>query len=168
MEFRKKFKLSLEDYTSFNMFFLRKQLVVPPIIFLLIVLLIMSVFNFDLITVIAFLIISVLMFGILFLFNLLYIKRLAKKQYLSSRSMQLENELVLDDSGIRENGECGTTIAMWTDVLYAVESNKAFHIHFSRMQAFVIPKRIIDKKEDADIRTLLKNNLPEKKYRLKA
>ena len=173
MEFRKSYTLSLKDYQSYNLFSHRKQLILMPVLFLVLMLLICIFIVFanrtpDIVMLIVLTLMILLFAGLIALFNVLMMKNQAKRQYQSSHSLKSEFELVIDRTGIRESSNSGASNATWAQVKFSLESKQAFYIHLSVLQAFVIPKRLLNPKEDGIIRQLLKTHLSPKKCRVKA
>ncbi len=171
MEFRKSYTLSLKDYTTYNLFSHRKQLVLVPIVFFVLMaaawVFIMLASGPDVTTLIIVILLISAFSGLIALSNALSLNRQAKRQYQSSHAMKTEFELVIDNDGIRESSSCGSSNAAWEHVLRAVESGSAFYVHVSQLQAFVIPKRLLNAQEDALIRSLLTSHLGSKKCRIK-
>ena len=171
MEFRKSYTLSLKDYMTYNLFSHRKQLVLMPVVFFALMtvawVFIMLASSPDLITLIVVILLISLFAGLIALSNVLSLNRQAKRQYQSSHAMKTEFELIMDNNGVRESGSCGSTNAAWEHILRAVESQNAFYVHVSQLQAFVIPKRLLSAQEDALIRSLLTSHLEPKKCRIK-
>lgn len=173
MEFRKSYKIELTDYQRYNLFCSKKQLVLMPTLFVVFVpMLILFVFKIDttlgwvLILIIAVLI-SAIFAGLMTVLNIVLLKRISKKQYDSSKTIQAENELVIDKTGVRESNIYGNMAIEWTDIFKVAESKHAIYMHISKLQAFIIPKGLLNQQEDSTIRTLARENLPIEKYRLK-
>ncbi len=173
MEIRKKITLTLQDYTAFNFFALRKRLIWIPVMFPVIFpvfVLISALASGDpawLEVLLGTFAVSVLMAALLAVMDRLMIKSSAKKQYFSSKDMQAESELTIDDAGLREISDFGSTIVLWENVLRAEEAPTAYYVFFSRMQAIVILKRLLSPEEDKALRQLFSTHLPDKKIRLK-
>lgn len=170
MEFRKTFRVELDDYISFNLFHLRIRLIVNIIVFTLLLPTIMLIVNRSqdyLFLLLASLIFGILISGFMTVINIFSIKRQSKKQYDSTKVMQADNLILIDKSGIQESNEYSQTRISWTDVFKATESKNGFYIYFSKMQAFVIPKRLVSPEEEKILRGLIDVNLPTKKNRLK-
>jgi hypothetical protein len=104
--------------------------------------------------------------GLITLLNVVSIRSASKKQYQSSKAMQTESELVIDETGLRESSECGSTIVAWEEVIRAEEAPTAYYVFFSRMQAFVITKRLLALREEETLRAFLSAHLPTKKLKL--
>jgi hypothetical protein len=172
MEFRKSYMLSLQDYLSYNRFSHRKQLIMMPALFLVLMLAVCIFIVFadrtpDIVTLAVIILLIVLFAGLIALSNILALNHQAKRQYRSSHSLKSEFELTMDKDGVRESSSSFTSNAKWDQVIYAVESKNAFYIHMSTLQAFVIPKALLNPNEDALIRKLLRTHLNGKKCRIK-
>ena len=172
MEFRKSYTLSLEDYLSYNRFSHRKQLIMMPALFLVLMLAVCIFIVFadrtpDIVTLVVIILLIVLFAGLIALSNILALNHQAKRQYRSSHSLKSEFELVMDKDGVRESSSSGTSKAQWDQVIYALESRNAFYIHVSVLQAFVIPKALLNPNEDALIRKLISSHLSGKKCRIR-
>ncbi len=172
MEFRKSYTLSLEDYLHYNHFSHRKQLIMMPALFLVLMLAVCIFIVFadrtpNFVTLIIIVLLIVLFAGLIALSNILALNHQARRQYRSSHTLKSEFELVIDKDGVRESSSSGASNAKWDQVKFAVESKKAVFIHMSMLQAFVIPKRLLNPKEDALIRRLLATHLSGKKLRVR-
>lgn len=173
MEFKKKLQFTLKDYITFNLFYMKKRLIWTPILFVLIfpaVSVIISLVQGDSTwpnMLIGSLIVIILLAGLMTLINIVLILHTAKKQYQSSKAMQAESELTADNAGLREISEYGSTIVKWEDIRKAMESVTAYYLFFSRMQAFLIPKRLITQEEEQTLLTLLYQHLPAEIIKLK-
>ena len=172
MEFRKSYILDTTDFVSYNLYFHRKRLILTPVFFFLLMSLMAFIFAFSGNTdpaaaLIIFLLIVALLTGALAFWSVYSLKKQARKRYQSSLAMKTENELVIGKDGISESGECGRTAVSWPNILFAAETSSAIYVHFSRLRAFVIPKRLLSVEDDAAIRRLLAVHLPPKKLRIK-
>ncbi len=172
MPLRKMIRLTLSDYISFNFFHLKTRLIAMPIALMLIMP--VAVIVIDLIeygevlwlAAIVALIIGAIFAGLIALANTFSIRRAAKKQYDSSKALQTENETTINEDGVRESGEFGSTNVGWSDVFKAAEGRDAYYIFFSRLQAFVIPRRLLSPDEETVLRTLLQRHLAQEKLKL--
>jgi hypothetical protein len=173
MEIRKRFSITFTDYTDFVFFHNKNKLILTPVILIIMIPLIWFIVgvidlgedwglifqNFS--SYWLFLLAPVFAF-----INFFQIKAVSKRQYNSSRQMQVENELVVDDTGVRESNEFGNTNAKWADIFKVAESKKAYYIYFSRLQAFILSKKYMDSGEIKAVSMLIKAHLTPKKYRL--
>ena len=173
MEFRKKLQFTLKDYITFNLFYMKKRLIWTPILFVLIfpaISVIISLIRNDStwpFMLIGTFIVILLLAGLMTLVNVFSIRRAAKKQYQSSKAMQAESEFIADSAGVRETGEYSSTVVKWEDVYKIMASDTAYYIFISRMQAFLIPKRLITQEEERTLLALLNQYLPAEKVRLR-
>ena len=173
MKFEKRVSFTLDDYISFNLFYMKRRLIVTPVLF--IVLFPLAIMLIELMRnsptwlpmLLTTLIIAIVLAGLMTLFSILSVRRAAKKQYQSSRAMQAGSDIAMDDAGVRETSEYGSTVVKWEDVFKTMESDSAYYVFFSRMQAFLIPKRLITPAEDAALRALICQHVPPEKNRLK-
>lgn len=170
MEFRKTFRMELDDYISFNLFHAKKLLLMNILLFIVFVpvltLLISDSQDYLLVLSVA-IFFGIIMASLLTLLNVFLIKRNSKKQYFSTKVMQADTEIIVDGSGIRQTNEFGKLTISWADVFKVIESKKGFYLYISKMQAFVIPKRLVSPEEEKILRGLIDVNLPTKKNRLK-
>jgi hypothetical protein len=170
MQFRKRYILSLNDFLWYNRFSRRRTLTMMPGMFLALALMLCLFLLFAggaawllAIAIPLALALSGLILGV----NVLMLDKQVRRQYQSSAALRAEFELVMDKDGVRESGECGSSRAAWAQVIYALESRRAFYIHVAPYRAFVIPKTLLDAREDADIRRLLYENLTGRRCRVK-
>jgi|AGTN01.3.fsa_nt_gi hypothetical protein len=173
MELRKKIQYTLGDYIAFNFFYLKKRLIWIPVLLVIgfpAVTLVSDLLQGDtawLMMLLATLVIAVVLAGLMTLINILSVRHAAKKQYQSSRAMQAGSDLLVDDTGVYESSEFGSSVIKWEDVYKAAESDTAVYIFSSRLQAFLIPKRLITQAEDSTLRALIQNHLPPEKVKLR-
>lgn len=172
MEFRKNYTLSQNDYLTYNLYSHRKQLMLVPAVFFVLMMLaclfvVLSDSSPDPVLLIIVILLVTLFAGLIALSNVLSLNRMAKSQYLSSHALKSAFELVIDENGVRETGSGGCTNADWAHVYRAVESRKAYYIHVTELQAFVIPKHLLDAQEEAAARALLAAHVEPKKCRIK-
>ncbi len=173
MELKKRFRLTLTDYTAFNFFHLKGRLIALPIIFIVLMpvaIMLIDLANYgyvDPMILIAALVVAVVLGAVVTLINIVSVRYSAKNQYKSSKAMQSENDITVDQSGVHETGEYGNTVSGWFDMIKATESPSSYNIYFSRLQAFVIPKRILTPDEEEILRTLVYQHLPPEKVKLR-
>ena len=161
MEMSKTLSMSPDDFVALNYFFVRKRLLIAPTLFfaLLSLLLLLFTRSMELMLQLVFIGGFALLSALLTLANLLVLKRAAKKQYLSTHALQSEYTLHIDTGGIRQTGEHGIHTALWLDIIKASETKSAFYLFFSHIEAFVIPKRLLNEGEELCLRALLNDNL---------
>jgi hypothetical protein len=173
MELRIRSGFTLQDYIAFNFFALKKRLIWMPlllIVLLPVLILAISLINGDpawLLMLLATFIICILFAGLMTLLNVVSIRSASKKQYRSSKAMQSESDLVVDETGLRESSEFGSTIVLWENVLRAEETPTAYYVFFSRMQALVIVKRLLTPYGEETLRSLIFAHLSAKQNQLK-
>jgi hypothetical protein len=172
MEFRKSYTLSLSDYMSYNRFSHRRQLLLMPALFIVLMLAICLFMIFGVhaagLDALAFVIPLVVAFaGLIAAVNVVMMNKQALRQYQGSAALKSEFELVINRDGIRETGAGGSSKAVWQQIAFAVESRRAIYVHISAYRAFVIPKALLNPKEDAIIRKLLASHLAGKKCRIR-
>jgi hypothetical protein len=170
MQFRKRYILSLNDFLWYNRFSRRRTLTLMPGMFLALALVLFCVLllmggNAWLLAIAVPL--ALALSGLILGANVLMLDKQARRQYQTSPALQAEFELVMDKDGVRESGAGGSSRAAWTQVIYAVESRRAFYVHVAPYRAFVIPKALLDAREDADIRRLLFDNLAGRRCRVR-
>ncbi len=173
MEICKRLSYTLEDYIAFNFFYLKKRLIWMPVLLVVLFPAMMagvSLINGDsswFVMLIVTGLIGILMAGLMTLVNVLAVRSAAKKQYRSSKAMQSESELIMDEAGVRESSEYGSTVVRWEDVLDIRESATAYYVFFSRIQALLIPKRSLSPAEEDTLRALCAHHLQPAKLRLR-
>lgn len=169
MEIKKNILLSLEDYTDFNYFHVKKRLIVSPIIVAACILIVLMIgfvegdpgymFTESSSGVVLFICLAVC------LLLPLEIKFIAKKQYNTS-NLRAETEFVIDGAGVRQSNQFGNSNVGWAYLFKAAESKKSLFFYISKAQAFIMPKRYLSPYEIEGIRSLIKSNMAPKKYRL--
>lgn len=169
MVFNKDLSLLVDDYIAFNMFHNKKRLIINSLIFIL-------SFTFLAIVISSFrsykygyifVIIGIITLGLMTFGNISSLKKLSKKQYDSSKAMQAPATVVVNNQKVSETNSFGSTIYEWNDLYQAVESKNAVYIYFSKLQAFVIPKRLLTQQEEATLRQLINENIDPKKNKLR-
>jgi membrane protein implicated in regulation of membrane protease activity len=172
MKFEKRVSYTLDDYIAFNLFFMKKRLILTPVLFIILfplaILVIELIGNSPswLFMLLTTLIIAIVLAGLMTLFSIFSVRRAARKQYQSSKAMQAGSDLVMDDAGVRETSEFGSMVIKWEDIFKVMESDSAYYVFFSRMQAFLIPKRLISPDEDATLRALIGQHIPAEKDKM--
>jgi hypothetical protein len=167
MEFRKTYMLSQKDYVLYNRYTHRRQLVLMPLLF---VVLMMALCLFMIFGVHAaepdalyFVVPLVVAFAVFIaLVSASMMNNQARRRYQASAALKSAFELVIDRKGIRETGECGSSTVEWTRVACAKETRHAIYVHISPRRAFVIPKALLNPKEAGIIYQLLKAHLGRK------
>ena len=167
MEFRKTIKLEFSDYLSYNLFaFKRMYIQLAIMIAILPPLFVYSQRDtmyhiwIDMLIVFVF---AVIASGLFVLLLIALMKRNLKKQFTSNLLMQAPNDYLLDDAGVHASSEFGNTNIPWQDVFKAAESKDAILIYIAKMQAFVLPKRLMGPQEEAALRTVLRQHMPPDK-----
>ncbi len=122
--------------------------------------------RFSIVLPIAFCV-AIIISGLLFMLNLLFLKRNTKKQYLSSNAMQTKANLVINDEKITETSSFSSINLEWQDIYKATESKSGIYLFFSKLQAIVIPKRLLTSQEEDTLRTIITANLDAEKNKLK-
>jgi len=174
MEVRKRGRIiGLKDYIAFNYFHNLRQIVLFAVleiaVFPLVILLFYSP-DMEMSPAAMYfgaLILFTAITGVFFLLQLLMLRIRSKKQYDSSKVMQAESELVANEAGVFETSEYGSTGFQWRDIHKAAEGKHAMYIYFSRIQAFIFPKRLLSAEDRDTLRILVSKNLNPKKNHLK-
>lgn len=166
MEFKKILKLEFSDYSAFNMYTLKRIFIMVPIISIGFTYLVLFREDYEL-DVLKFAIYAAVITILSPLVFFVLMKYSAKKSFMSAKTMQAPQEVKLNDTGVFTSGEFGNTNIPWQDILKVIEVKKAFYVYLLKMQAFVIPKRLISANENTLIRSIVKKSLPAGKYRLK-
>lgn len=89
MEFRKRYTLTLQDYLSYNLYSHRKQFIMMPIMFLVLMLAVCIFIVFagrtlDILSVIVVVVLILLFAGLIAVSNIMMLNRQARRRYLSS------------------------------------------------------------------------------------
>jgi hypothetical protein len=167
MEFRKKVALTVQDHLDFNLHALRKLLTILLLLFLLVPLLTLSISEDG--NILLTLAVSIIITAAAVIFIFLRTKAAARKNierdFNTSRLVRAENEIIINDSGLSSSGEFVSLKVGWEDIYRAEESISAFCFYILKMQAVVIPKRLISSEEDSVIRTLITKYIAPNKYR---
>jgi hypothetical protein len=167
MEFRKTYALSLRDYVLYNRYTHRKQLVLLPLLFVALMLALCLFMIFGVHAAgpdsLVFVVPLVVAFAVLIaLISAVMMNNGAKRRYQASTALKSAFELAIDRKGVRETGAGGSSTAEWPRIASAAESRHAIYIHISPYRAFVIPKALLNPKEDSIIRQLLSTHLGRK------
>lgn len=167
MQFRKAYTLSQKDYVLYNRYTHRRQLVLLPLLF---VVLMMALCLFMIFGVHAagpdtlfYVVPLVVAFAIFIaLVSASMMNNQARRRYQASAALQSEFELVISQKGVQETGAGGSSTVEWARVAFAKETRHAIYIHIAPMRAFVIPKALLNPKESDIIYQLLKKHLGRK------
>jgi hypothetical protein len=171
MRFQKELKIELSDYVDFNIANNRAGLIASPILFVLALpwicyYIIDSALSFGIMISICYAV-TVIFAALMELFVLFSLKRVSKKQYYSSKTLQIPGTLTLDSSGIEQYNTMGRIKFAWPDIYKASESGKSIFVYCSKFQAAIIPKRLLASNEEYSIREIINANLDLKKNKLK-
>ena len=169
MEFRKTVKIELEDQISLSFYAAKLQLILFPILVVVLAIAV-SLINIDgaidWFYAIIMLVISIFFAGIAVLASVLSLRYKSKKQFLSNKIIQMPYDFSLDNESVRVSSERGNANVPWTDVYKVGESQSCYFIFISRMQAYVIPKRLLVSGEEETLRALLQQHVASKMCRL--
>ena len=168
MEFKKETQMLLKDYIAFNIYFAKKKLLLNAIIFFLIFsILALIISYFGIIKWTYSLVFGIAGVVLMTLTNISSIKKVSSKQYESSKAMQKPSTTIINNSKVGETSEFGSIFYEWND-MYCIEKSKStYYLFFSRIQAFIIPKRLLTQEEENTLRQLINENLEDKKNKLK-
>ena len=172
MEFKIARTLTLKDYFQYNMHHAGKRILIPNIIIVLILPWI-YVMGTDTPTAHYWFVLplaycaAIAISGLMFMLSLSLIKRNLKKVYNSSKPMQSESTLLVDDTQISETSSFGNFTFGWADIYKASESKNGIYIYGSKLQAVVIPKRLLSQQEESTLRTIIAASLNATKNKLK-
>ncbi len=171
MEFRKTIKLEFSDYLAYNLFSFKRMYIQLAITIAVIAPLYVyskrgTVFHIWIDMFIVF-VCAVIVAGLFIMLLIALMKRNLKKQFTSNLVMQAPNDYLLDDTGVHASSEFGSSNIPWQNVFKAAESKEAFLLYIAKMQAFVLPKRLIGPEEEAALLAVLRQHMPPNKLKLK-
>lgn len=148
------YELNKQDYLNFNIYHsensetikhnLKKQIIIPPIAYIVIGLALSLVTEAGFIFLIAFVICSV--FWVVF--YPAYFKRVVKRninKMLSegkNTSLEYKISLSLDDAGIKSVSEKGESSIKWEGIERLSESNEYYFLYITSVSAAIVPKRV--------------------------
>lgn len=169
MVFNKDVSMLLDDYIDFNMFHAKKKILLGTLIPISVFTILMLLLGFtNSIKQVAYYLFIIVIFPTLIISGITSsIKKLSKKQYESSKTMQAPTTIVINNQKVSETSIFGSIIYEWNDLYQAVESKNAIYIYFSKLQAFVIPKRLLTPQEEINLRQLINENIDPKKNKLR-
>jgi hypothetical protein len=170
MEFRKTVQLELEDHVSFSWFVLRKLLV----LMLILVIVLVPVFSLPgreeggavWLNMLMSAGMSIALLSIIVALTIPITRHNLKKQLSTNRILQAPNEIVLNGEGVCTSSEFGNTRLPWHHVHKASEGKKAYYIYIAKIQAFIVPKRLLSAAEEDTLRALLQQHITPKLCRL--
>jgi hypothetical protein len=167
MQFRKAYTLSQKDYVLYNRYTHRRQLVLMPLLFIVLIMALCLFMIFgahaagpDALFYVTPLVVAFAV-GITIV-NAAMMNSQARRRYQASAALKSAFELVIGRKGIRESGDAGSSTVEWSRIAYAKETRHAIYIHLGHRRAFVIPKALLNPKETDIIYQLLKKYLGRK------
>ena len=150
MSLKLRYKMTEEDYRNFNKYAMKKQNIIMIILMFISGLIIVNSAEQSLIYVIPFILFYILLCEI-------DIKIRCKKIYRNSKIMQEESEIIIDEKEIKEKSKSSTSIFK-TENLYKCCQNKKYYFLFkSKVEAYVIPKKILNEEEKQKLEEIIKN-----------
>lgn len=169
MVFIKDVSMLLDDYIDFNMYHGKKKILLGTLIPISVFIILMLLLGFTIsIKQVAYYLFIIVILPTLTISGIISsIKKLSKKQYESSKTMQVPTTIVINNQKVNETSSFGSMMYEWNDLYQAVESKNSIYIYFSKIQAFVIPKRLLTPQEEATLRQLINENIDPKKNKLK-
>lgn len=98
------------------------------------------------------------------LFTYLYYK--AKKTFTMCRLTRMPKQIRLNDIGAHIRSEIETTNIPWQDFDKAIETKRAFYLHFQMFYDYIIPKRLLEPNDIFIIRSMIIKKSPDKETSL--
>ena len=149
MSLKLKYKMTEEDYISFNKYVIKKQNIIATIIVAISFAIILISAEQSLIYAIPFILIYILLCEI-------DIKIRCRKIYRNSKNMQEEAEITIDEKEIIEKSESSTSVFKTENLNKCCQNKKYYYLFKSKVEAYVIPKKILSEEEKQKLEEIIK------------
>lgn len=174
MELKKTYISHEQDYYRLNLYYAKKRyLGLNAIMFVFMLIIVFLSFDFSaagnmMIPYIILVVVCVSAFiGLLYAINILILRTICKRQYRSSKALQAEAEITINDEGILKISSVQTSMIKWPDVYKACEDKYAIYFFESKLMAVILPKVLLDTQEIVQLKTLASKYLDSKQNRFK-
>ena len=107
-------------------------------------------------------ILVLLMLPVLFVFERLLARQVAKQAFKSNPHVRKPQTYAFGDENMTISGELFDTNLKWPVVVEAAETETDFFLYITKDQAYVLPKRVLKTGEEPLLRSLLKAKLQER------
>jgi len=165
-------KIEYSDYKKFNLYHIKNRYIIKFL--LLTIAYIGIIWGLNLVTDVNLinlgytLLISVVLSAVTILLLLVTFFNRLKKIYYSSSRIQLEQNYIINEQGIKCKNDRGESIVTWEDIIEIIQCNDHIIIYTSLVQAIIIPNKFFkSENEFSETKYIISNKLDKKKIKFK-